>query len=231
MKYLALAALVACGSNHASTPPTDGSSPTIDGTGAGSGISLDDYPAATAKAFCTAAIRCCGSAQTEAQCEAQYLMLEQAQFTSLNSSVASGKATYNEGPATTCLNAFANLSCADFNSYLNSHIVPALAACNDEVTGNVASGGTCQSFWECGPNADCIVDPDGDDGDPMTCIPDSTVGDTCDGSCTNDLHCDDASNTCVARKPDGSACVEGAECVGNACNANVCGTNPTCNGS
>jgi len=46
----------------------------------------------------------------------------------------------------------------------------------------------------------------------------SALGEPCEANCVDGAYCDAGSQTCLATKPNGAACVDDLECTGNYCN-------------
>jgi hypothetical protein len=235
---LALAGLlsVACGTPQAPPPPpdaedagaqadagappadaghTDAGGPDAGPTDAGySAIAVQGWCEALAVGFCYRARRCLqiGDEEWTACITRRRSTCDQVAFTA---GVKDQRLAYDPGAAAACINGYAQGSC-----------VPEPPACADVFTAQVAPPGACLLEAECMSGSFCLTWAN---TCPYTCYPYRAVGQTCNYW---DQQCDPQTggcaqvngvNTCVARKPEGTACVYYSDCaLGLACVQNVC---------
>jgi hypothetical protein len=212
-----------------------------DGPGGGSGsVSVDDFPARYAAAFCALTGGCCELAGGEPSedCIASEQAAQEADATAAERVNAS----FDAQAAEDCLAALADVSChVDALSLLRG----LLPRC-DVWRGTVEPGGNCQSHIQCrdsepGTSVGCVNGvcqqvqrlPRGapcDDGSPAalcdslldfceaesglcTALPEP--GDACTNECSYAATCD--AGTCRALLVPGDACTTDTDCTSDAC--------------
>ena len=220
------------------------------GGGGGSSVPIGSFGSDLGKATCSKIFECCNSAEimqqfmnltvngqpitTEAQCDQLIggfggLISQQYQ-----QSLSKGRIKYDADAAGSCISAIDTMSCATFSMTMNDPQVP----CSPYITPLVASGGACGQSYECTTN-NCVgatTDQNGNTTDG-TCQPIPTQGQPCQFTCASGLYCGfDAgtgSETCQAKKADGTTCAGNDECTSNHCDttSNTCMTAAAvCNG-
>jgi hypothetical protein len=164
------------------------------------GIAYEDYPDAIRDANCDYLVRCHAIAST-ADCRAYYDRFA-IESPSLDAALDADKVAYDEDAAQRCIDAYGALSCDETLLADN-----ALAACDDVLTGQLATG------QPCGFDAECTSDHCSKPTCTMACCTGAcadpigypAIGDPCTSLCEDGAFCG-ADAICHALLPAGAAC-------------------------
>ncbi len=212
-------ALGACGTSSSSGGGGvgGGSSGGSSGGGAGTTADYDKMSQQAGDAMCALMVKCQASLSfisfaTTAGCSS-FLGSPGGSDSSERDAIASGKATFDKGKASTCLAAINALSCAALDNGLPSAFVSVAAKCESVVTGTLPEGqacahqSACVSRW-CKPDA---AKP----GCPGTCTARLGKDAACDTQqpCTTGLVCRGGKCSDKLEGADGDACGSEAPCA------------------
>jgi hypothetical protein len=212
------------------------------GGGGGGDVSLNDFPAEAADAFCAKIFECCDQQEimeqfsifnppitTEAQCVTAFTGFYQLAFGETQAAIDAGKMKYHADRAGACLDAVRDLSCSQYAMLGDSDTFP---GCEDPFEGLVAADQACADDDEC-VSGYCEGDTQEMTG---TCKTEPGSGAACpDFQCASGLYCEfgAAGSTCQPTKADGAQCTSDEECQSDNCDdaSGLCAAAaPTCDG-
>jgi len=183
--------------------------------GAGSGlvpgtgpVALDDFPHEMAVALCNLLARCnpnsiVSTPEYTQQCvnQAEKAFADQS-IPALQTAIAAGKVAYDGSKLRSCLDVYPQLAC----DYSNVSVLE--AACGSVWGGAVASGGICNSSFECASTGVTNNCKSSTSTCPGVCSPRSGVGEACPSTddCLENLACDATDHLCKVPLKSGDAC-------------------------
>jgi hypothetical protein len=217
------------------------------GGGSSDPVPLEQLGRRTGEVMCGKMAECCTAAEfmdevgvaNESACNALFGGFIDGFLTPvLVDSVEAGRLVYHGDRFAACLEAMAEMSCAELHGGMADDL--GFAGCDDPFEGQVADGEACANDVDC-VSDHCSGDSVDLDGNPMlgTCGREPGAGDPCDdGECADDAWCDrtTATATCRAPLPDSSTCSSDDQCQSGRClgadqGDGSCGTAAVCDGT
>jgi hypothetical protein len=209
---LVCACAASCGGNSefndgtpAATGGTSGSAG--EGSGAASGIALDELPDAYAGALCSVLEKCGGVAYdlytAYEDCEKLTAeRLRQGGLDALAAAVEAGRVVYHPDLVPACISAIEARDCAELDQR-------GIDACEAAIVGTAAAGESCELNEECTGSLICELKGTC----PGKCVERYTAGIPCasDDECADGLVCSQATAHCVKPAALGEACGGGVE--------------------
>lgn len=201
----------------------------------GGPVTIDQFSARSAAAFCDLGARCASYANlpglivqsSGGDCDAQLTAYyENYVLAPYRDAIEAGHIVYHADRAGICFDAISGVSCEGLSA------TP--SACGEVFEGTLADGAACTMQEECSPTSTCT----GGTGGCGVCTHVPQLGEACTDTlgCGGDSYCDATSMHCVAEIAEGGACSpETNRCAGNlACIPSAsnpaqgtCGTVPT----
>jgi hypothetical protein len=198
-------------------------------------VSLDDYPARMAEAWCEVQLECCTDAELASsyapepaesldECIERMTRYLELRLELLPASVDDGRASYDAQTAGDCFARWDAASCSDRVAEAAS--VTWDGPCSDVAGGRLAVGESCRGFYECGTRH--CSGP----FESSSCADIPREGEACVDRCDTGLFCDSRALVprCARQLEDGAACMLRSECQSNRCERNLCAATIVCDG-
>ncbi|HEY7372232.1 MAG TPA: hypothetical protein VIF57_08750 [Polyangia bacterium] len=179
-----------------------------------SGVSLDKFPGAYARALCTQNFKCCSGTDIGANTMQDCVDTNESSLQFLAGSISDaqsrGRVRYDKDKMKDCIDAVSKLTCDDWSTGFTMSSQPAI--CDQAVVAMVGMDGACRDDIEC-VTGNCQGEDPANDVDGACKAADSS-GLSCVSSddCAPDFYCDAATSACAAKKVTGATCSLNEEC-------------------
>jgi hypothetical protein len=179
-----------------------------------SGLSLEQFPGAYARALCAQNFKCCSGTDIGSNTMMDCVTNNESSFQffagSISDGQSRGRVRYDKDQMQKCVDAVSKMTCDEWSLGFTLSSQPAV--CDMAVIPLVGDGGACRDDIEC-VSGNCQGEDTMNNLDG-TCMSADSTGLSCTASdaCAPDFYCDTASNSCMVKKIPGQTCSLNEEC-------------------